>query len=182
LASVHLCGVEGLNDWIDKYPAALRLANLSPIESPLIVTSDELAEIVDSISHNIDAAAAAMPHPPVARTSYDEKNRINNLSPEYARAMRRRYLREADQISSFLAAPGNAHLLDLYEGAVEEFALKIVAKRQEYQKFDDVFNYLFDLLFARDSVLRANKRLTKAVVFYMYWNCDIGETNDAATD
>ena len=33
-------------------------------------------------------------------------------------------------------------------------------------------------------VLRQNvhKRLTRAVLFYMYWNCDIGETNDAKAD
>ena len=33
-----------------------------------------------------------------------------------------------------------------------------------------------DLLFNRDPVLRqhAHKRLTRAVLFYMYWNCDIG--------
>jgi hypothetical protein len=34
-----------------------------------------------------------------------------------------------------------------------------------------------DLLFNRDAVLRqrAHKRLTRAVLFYMYWNCDIGK-------
>jgi hypothetical protein len=26
------------------------------------------------------------------------------------------------------------------------------------------------------------KRLTRAVLFYMYWNCDIGEVGDVETD
>ncbi len=41
--------------------------------------------------------------------------------------------------------------------------------------------YLIDLLFARDPILRKreHKRLTRAVLFYMYWNCDIGEVVDA---
>ena len=44
--------------------------------------------------------------------------------------------------------------------------------------------YLVDLLFNRDAILRqhAHKRLTRAVLFYMYWNCDIGEVDDAQAD
>ncbi|MBY0545117.1 MAG: hypothetical protein K2Q14_06170 [Gammaproteobacteria bacterium] len=30
--------------------------------------------------------------------------------------------------------------------------------------------------------IRANKRLTRAMLFFMYWNCDIGSTADAETD
>jgi len=39
--------------------------------------------------------------------------------------------------------------------------------------------YLLALLFKRDPLLSANKRLTRAMLFYMYWNCDIGEGDDA---
>ena len=67
----------------------------------------------------------------------------------------------------------------MYESVVEEFQLKIIAKRRNYHVFDDVMNYLLDLLFARDPLLRANKRLTRVMLFYMYWNCDIGEGDDA---
>jgi hypothetical protein len=44
--------------------------------------------------------------------------------------------------------------------------------------------YLVDLLFSRDPILRqhGHKRLTRAVLFYMYWNCDIGEVSDAKTN
>jgi hypothetical protein len=44
--------------------------------------------------------------------------------------------------------------------------------------------YLVGLLFDRDPVLRQHtyKRLTRAMLFYMYWNCDIGKKADAATD
>lgn len=42
--------------------------------------------------------------------------------------------------------------------------------------------YLIDLLFGRDASLRqlGNKRLTRAMIFYMYWNCDIGKVEDAS--
>jgi hypothetical protein len=106
------------------------------------------------------------------------------MSADYAKAQRKRYLKETAQIRAFLAAPENLDLLHLYESVVDEFQLKIIAKRKDYQTFDQVMEYLVDLLFNRDAVLRqqAHKRLTRAVLFYMYWNCDIGEVDDAAAD
>ena len=81
-------------------------------------------------------------------------------------------------IHAFLAAPENWEIMDTYESIIEEFQEKIIAKRGEYHTFDDVMNYLMNFLFLRDPVLRQrkHKQLTKAVLFYMYWNCDIGKS------
>lgn len=117
----------------------------------------------------------------VDRVTYDEKNRINVMTPGFAKLLKDRYLHETQKIGRFLADPANSEVLRLYEGAVEEFQLKIVARRRDYQTFDDLFNYLVDFLFKRDGVLSRNRRLTRAIIFYMYWHCDIGETPDAAT-
>ena len=84
-------------------------------------------------------------------------------------------------MKSFLAAPENENLLGLYESVVEEFQLSIIAKRKDYQTFDELMNHLARLLLERDPLLRANKRLTRIMLFYMYWNCDIGEGEDAST-
>ena len=59
--------------------------------------------------------------------------------------------------------------------------LTIIAKRAEYETFDDVFNYLLDLLIDRSGILRSNRRLTRAMLYYMYWNCDIGRDKDDQT-
>jgi len=117
----------------------------------------------------------------VPRVSYEEKNKINNMSADYAKQLRRKYLKDTAQIYTFLAAPENIELQRMYESVVDEFQLKITSKRRNYQTFDEVMEYLLDLLFARDPILRqhGNKKLTRAMLFYMYWNCDIGEVNDA---
>jgi len=106
------------------------------------------------------------------------------MTAEYAKALRQRYLKETAQIRAFLSAPENMDLLRFYETVADEFRFKIIAKRKDYQTFDEVMEYLLDLLFARDPVLRqrAHKRLTRAVLFYMYWNCDIGEVANASAD
>lgn len=178
--SIALIGVEQLEFLLKFYPEAARIADLDPIDSPLIVSPDELAEVVQAFARQREAIAAVLDTPPTIRVKYEVKNALNNMTPEYAKAQLRRYLKETAQIKAFLAAPENYELLQLYESVVEEFQLKIIAKRRDYQTFDAVMEHLKDLLFSRDPVLRqhAHKPLTRLVLFYMYWNCDIGEVGD----
>lgn len=175
-SSVYICGLEQLEIWLRKFKGIVEIANLDPIDSPLIVSPDELAEIVTAFSSQRDLITATIDDAPVERTSLVEKNRLNGMTAEYSAELRRLVMIDEGQIRSFLAAPENAELLELYEATVDEIQLKIIARRKDYQSFDDVLNYLLDLLYARDAVLRqrAHKRLTRSLLFYMYWNCDIG--------
>ena len=184
VSSIYLCGVEQLEIWLKTFGEVAKLADLDPIDSPLIVSPDDLAEVVQALARNNTAVAAVLDDPPTQRVSYDKKNTVNNMTVEYATAQRQKYLKETAQIRTFLAAPENMELLKSYEAAADEFHLKIIAKRKDYQSFDSVMEYLLDLLFKRDPVLRktAHKRLTRAVLFYMYWNCDIGEAAHASAD
>jgi hypothetical protein len=184
VASIYLCGVEQLEVWLKKFPGVATLANLDLVDSPLIISPEDLSEVVQAFAKHKDAVKAILDDPPTPRVSYADKNVINNMTKQYAAEQLKRYLKETPQIRRFLAAPENNELLHMYESVVEEFQLKIIAKRKDYQTFDEIMNYLIDLLFVRDPVLRqhAHKRLTRAMLFYMYWNCDIGETGDATTN
>lgn len=183
-SSIYLCGLEQLEVWLKNFPEVPRLAGLDPVDSPLIVSPDDLAEVVQTLSRQMVEVQAVFDDPPTSRVPYERKNALNNMTDDYAKAQRKRYLKETTQIRSFLSAPENLELLRLYESVVDEFQLKIIAKRKDYQAFDEVMEYLVDLLFNRDPILRqhAHKRLTRAVLFYMYWNCDIGEAGDVAAD
>ena len=183
-SSIYLCGLEQLEVWLKNFPEVPRLAGLDPVDSPLIVSPDDLAEVVQTLSRQMVEVQAVFDDPPTSRVPYERKNALNNMTDDYAKAQRKRYLKETAQIRSFLSAPENLELLRLYESVVDEFQLKIIAKRKDYQTFDEVMEYLVDLLFNRDPILRqhAHKRLTRAVLFYMYWNCDIGEAGDVAAD
>lgn len=183
-SSIYLCGLEQLEILLKTFPDIAEKANLDPVDSPLIVSPDDLAEVVQALARQKDTVSALFDDPPTQRMNFEQKNALNNMSAEYAKAQIKRYLKETAQIQTFLAAPENLELLRMYESVVDEFQLKIIAKRKDYQTFDAVMEYLVDLLFNRDAVLRqhAHKRLTRAVLFYMYWNCDIGEVGDAAAD
>jgi hypothetical protein len=179
--SIMLCGIEQLEGWLKDFPEVASHVNLDPIDSPLIVSPDQLSEVVQALARHLKNAMSIVDTPPTSRTNYETKNTLNKMTPDYAKELRRRYLKDTSQIKAFLAAPENEDLLGLYESVVEEFQLSIIAKRKDYQSFDEVMNHLAKLLMERDPLLRANKTLTRAILFYMYWNCDIGEGENATT-
>jgi len=183
-SSIYLCGLEQLETWLKRFPEVSKEADLDPVDSPLIISPDDLAEVVQALARQEKTMSELIDDPPTRRVTYEKKNTLNNMSVEYANAQRKKYLKETVQIQTFLAAPENLELLRMYESVIDEFQFKIISKRKDYQTFDEVLEYLVDLLFNRDPVLRqrAHKRLTRAVLFYMYWNCDIGEVGNDTTN
>ena len=180
-SSIYLCGLEQLELWLKRFPKVVEEAELDAVDSPLIVSPDELSEVVQALAQYKDKVGM-LDDVPVPRVTYEQKNNLNNMSPDYAKEQLKKYLKDTHQIKSFLSAPENIDLLRMYESVVEEFQFKIIAKRKDYQTFDNVMEYLVNLLFNRDPILKKNKRLTRAMLFYMYWNCDIGKVEDVATD
>lgn len=179
--SIYLCGLEQLELYMKQFPEVPAIADLDPLDSPLIVSPDELAIVVEAIAKLDADLSAVLDAAPSERTSYEKKNELNNMTPDYAKELRKRYLKDTAQIRTFLAAPENFEVLKSYEVTTEEFQMKIIAKRKDFQNFDAVMEYLLEILFQRDPILRQkrHKRLTRAVLFYMYWNCDIGKVADA---
>ncbi|GAB2739995.1 ABC-three component system protein [Sinomonas soli] len=176
---IFLAGVEYLDELLREFPDLPSLARIDPLDGPLLVNSFDLAEIILAIAEELSAPLPPLDASIVDRISYRQKNTVNNMSETFARTLADRYLVYTPEIERFLASPANTTSLRYYEAAVEEFQLKIVAKRSDFQTFDSLFNYLVDILVRRDSVLARNRRLLRAMLFYMYWHCDIGETADA---
>ncbi len=177
--SILLCGVEKIDLWLKQFPEAAKIADVDPLDSPLLVSPDELAEVVEALSSQMKGVEISLKDLPTDRVPYEQKNRINNMSAKYAEIVIKKYLKETPIIKDFLANPENADVLEKYLSAVDEFQLNVIAKRRDYHLFDDVMEYLFKLLFDRDPILSKKRRLTRTLVFYMYWNCDLGENSDA---
>ena len=177
--SVHLVGTERMEELFREHPNLTTLAGINPLDGPLIVGSKDLGDIVEKVAASLLAIANSIPSPPTARVTLDRKNELNNMSDSYSKVLLQRYSYLLKQIHDFLADPLNAEYRDLYEAVVDEIATKVAAHKGDYQSFDKLFEYLADLVINRDSMLSANRKLTKGVLFYMYWNCDIGEVENA---
>jgi len=136
--SIYLCGLEQLESLLKQFPDVSELAELDPIDSPLIVSPDELAEVVQAFARQKDSVRTVLDHPPTDRVKYEHKNELNNMTADYAKDQIKRYLKETTQIHAFLAAPENLELLQAYESVVDEFQQKIIAYRKDHQTFDKV--------------------------------------------
>lgn len=179
--SLHLVGIERMEELFREYPNLTTLAGLNPLDGPLLVSSKDLGDVVEKVAAGLLAVSDKIPTPPTARVSFAKKNELNNMSEAYSKVLTRRYMHLLKQVHDFLADPVNAEYQDLYEAVVDDISTKVAAHKRDYHSFDKLFEYLADLVIGRDTVLSANRKLTKAVLFYMYWNCDIGEVEDAVS-
>lgn len=94
VSSIYLCGIEQLELWLKRFPEVAKEADLDPVDSPLIVSPDDLAEVVQALARQKDGVAALLDDPPTERVTYEQKNALNNMSVDYAKAQRRKFLKE----------------------------------------------------------------------------------------
>ena len=152
---------------------------MSVFDEPLKITPDDLAEIIEVFAKNEDI----YPSPDdlieikeIKRKKFTEKNKNNNLSDEYAEVIKTHMFKDGhyDEITNFLNHPDNVHLKKLYEETAEEFKIKIITYKREYDSFEKILNYIYERLVDRDPDLKRNKRKTRVFLHYMYYFCDIG--------
>lgn len=183
LGSVSVLGIEDLDYYLDKYAdiANMPSINLRPLEKAPTIDLHDLAEVISSLAQAFDdLEIQKLPKEQVVihRTTFQEKNQLNNMSQELADSLERLYMQYVATIQKFLSDPQNYYIQAYYQDAIEEFQVKFVSQQQrELKYFDEIYNLLLDYLYNKNYILRVNKRLTKIMVFYMYWNCDIGKSN-----
>jgi hypothetical protein len=105
----------------------------------------------------------------------DRKNAVNGLTKSYYEYMKRDSLPSFGRIKNFLGDERNADLRNLYHDAADELKQKIITFRADFHNFDEVLTHVFDLIVSNNEPLRGKKRLVRAFLHYMYFDCDIGD-------
>lgn len=179
--NIAILGIDDLDKWLARFSFIVNMVNLTPLTISPIIRPDQLAEVIEHFSKSFNATVKGRDFTPVERTSYEKKNALNNISNNLVLFFNRNYMSYAHQVAAFLDDPQNSVLNDLYYDAVDEFQLRFIIPKQQTIRnllFDQIFNELVDLLLSRDYILSTNIKLTRIMVFYMYWHCDIGKSND----
>ena len=177
---ITVLGNDDLDYYLARYQFIVDMSNidLQPLNHAPALDLNNLAEVIGHFSDVFNDKDCHKDFLPVVRTSYQEKNILNNLRNDTAKQLERNYMKYVYQIKDFLNDPQNKRLQDCYQESIEEFQLQyIIPKQRELDYFDDIFNELVKYLREKDYILRKNIRLTRIIVFYMYWNCDIGKSN-----
>ncbi|MFM7469730.1 MAG: ABC-three component system protein [Vampirovibrionales bacterium] len=182
IKNVHLIGIEDLERLLKENPVVSKNADINPIDTPLTVSSDDLAYIISSFSKQLPTIIkeGLDLEKPIERISLVQKNENNRLSEGY----HNKIVKDIEnfwEIKRFLSLPDNANFLEMYENVVAEFEHKITAYRADFDTFDKVIIHIFDILTKQDPDLSKKKILTFRMLHYMYWNCDIGVPPDVET-
>lgn len=180
--SVHLFGLEQIERYIKRYSFIATMLRGFEYDLPLRASPNELAEVITSIAavqSEIDWPTAPS-LTSLERVAFKKKNQNNCLSDEYAKYITRNYLKHFGVVEKFLADPINVNANTAYCNAVDEFASKLIAYRQEFSSYDKLLDYLISVLIMRDGDLSSHKRLTRTVFYFMYWSCDIGAVEEEA--
>ncbi|NOL51807.1 ABC-three component system protein [Pelistega suis] len=185
--NIAILGIDDLDNWLNRYPdiPQRRDINLQPLNIAPLIDPNNLAKVISCFSHVFATETKTMDRyvaNSIQRTTFSEKNNLNEMPENFGKELVKLYMPLIPNIDNFLHDPQNRLILENYQEAVEEFQLKyILKKRTEGLSFDKIFNNLVDYLTNRDFTLKQNKRLTRAMVFYMYWSCDIGISESNAT-
>ncbi|WP_298766353.1 ABC-three component system protein [uncultured Polaribacter sp.] len=165
----RLIGLETIDFWINQYPKIAR--TLNKLLLPLSFDENDLKEIINSFS-KVDKKKGNLPKIP--KRDIEKKNELNNLSKDYFNNVIKRNLLYIEQIREFLTNPINTEYLGKYENTIDDINEEIVVHRDEFDKFDLIFNYLYKFIVENNPELKSNRSLVRLFLHYMYYNCDIG--------
>lgn len=173
--NIGLVGIEIMENLFKRFPHVPKAVELNPYDMPLNIEPDDLAEVIMSIKAALPEIKKKVLTPNLYRTDFFKKNELNNLGNDYANVILKK-MGDFYEIEDFLSMPENDEYQQKYMETVDELNAKICIYKRENHYFDDVIEKTIELIICRDSDCKKNKALTRAMVYYMYYKCDIGES------
>lgn len=173
--NVAVLGVEVISSWLNDHPDVVTACGLTTCRGPLRIHPAELRELILGFHthwHSIVQDAEAKYS--LEYVELATKNQINNLSQQYFDYMEENSASYFQIIDDFLKHPINHDMLDCYYTIVDELKGKIIARRDSFEKFDEIFTFIYDQVLALMPELKPKRRLVNVFMHYMYCKCDIG--------
>lgn len=141
------------------------------------ITPQDIATIINefsiqnpSLTNSISAAITN-----IQRTGFTNKNEINKLSEEYIKLIQEHSLPFFKQFEDFLGKFENNSLKKIYFNIASDLQQVILIKKNEFEKFDDIFIAIEETCKAKFPPLANDRRTLKILLHFMYFQCDIGE-------
>ncbi len=178
--SVRNVGIHGLTDvesWLKQSPRIVKEFELDKYFLPFEFYEEDIKETIVEFNEQIEKIKEK---PPLTedyfRPEIHEKNIINNLSNEYFESqIREKSLEYFRQIDDFLKNPINQEYTEKYRNTVHDLNELILVKRDSFDKFDEIFTYIFQYIFGKhEETLRKPRYLVHVFLHFMYYKCDIG--------
>lgn len=178
LKTVHVFGQEQLRMWLISHPKIWKYLGYDRFDRRFQIQPQDMTEVVCAF-HEVISGDGAVNADNFKYLDKKKKNKLNKLSADYDSYIRRNSLVHFKPIQDFLKNPRNEEFRDLYHDTADEIKQKVIAHSAQFDSFDDVLTYLFDLITEGNPLLRRKRKYVSAFLHYMYYNCDIGQNDPA---
>ncbi len=174
-SNIGIIDYEQLQSYCNAYSDYLKKQDFYPANNaPLIVSPDLLSKVIESMSIALNSVDGKEIDTNIARLNFEEKNKLNRVSKTYEEYINRYYLSHYQSIFLFISHPSNLEMRKKYMEAASELHSKYLVRFDEGTEFSAIMDWLVSYLMRADYVLKHNSELTRALVFYMYFSCDVG--------
>lgn len=141
------------------------------------ITPQDIAEILTEFSNQNPVLKNEISEEikKIQRTDFAEKNKINKLSEDYINLIQEHSLPFFKQFETFLGEFKNNEFKKIYLNIASDLQQVVLLKRNDFEKFDDVFIAIEETCKEKAASLVKNRRALKILLHFMYFQCDIGE-------
>lgn len=181
LANVDIIGKDTIHSWLRQYDDIAKTFKLGLYALPLVITEFDIKDAILAFSESISTIRkieVLIEEDAITNISKIRKNEVNRLSIEYyENQIRRKSQQYFEDIDVFLSDFKNQEYAKIYYNFGEELSNKIEIKRDTFDKFEEIFMYLYDMVFEANQIdLKQDRRLIWIFLHHLYFNCHIGRT------
>lgn len=181
LTNVDIIGKETIHSWLSQNDEIARYFKIGIYALPLVLTEFDIKDIIIAFGKQVSAIRGIQiitDESIISNTPKEEKNKLNNLSKEYYdNQIRKKSQQYFEDIDDFLSDFNNQEYTDMYYNFADELSNKIEIKRDTFNKFEEIFMYLYDIIFEANRIeLGKDRRLIWIFLHHLYFNCHIGRT------
>jgi len=171
----HLLASETITHYLTSHHKIWTNLGFDRYQTPFRINPNDLADVINGFHQAITNGNNDF-HSATNFTYVDKdiKNTINGLTKPYYEYLQQDSLPHFANIKTFLEDPRNEQLRALYHDTADDLKAKIVATRHQFTAFDDILIYTYDMIVEGNPAMRCKKRLVRAFLHYMYFDCDIG--------
>jgi hypothetical protein len=138
---------------------------------------DDLREVLEALHGSLHAEdSKGESRFDFSDVEIQKKNDLNNLGAEAFEDMLSEDEPFFGKIDAFLHSPANQELSKLYFELVDEMRRKIIADRDQFDRFEHVLERMADVAVVAypDRLKGGKRRVLRTLLSFMYLNCDIG--------
>lgn len=179
LINVDIIGKETLHTWLDQHNDIVKTFKIGIYSLPLVLTEFDIKNVILEFGKQtkVISTITSITEQDLTRNILKEKkNTLNNLSENYYKnQIKAKSLQNFILIDDLLQR--DEELANIYYNFAFELSNKIEIKREHFDKFEEIFEYLYTIIFESNQIeLNKDRRLIWLFLHHLYFNCHIGRT------